>query len=366
MSGLTEEQRRRIEENKRKALAKRAAKQNTGFSPIKQGSGGAGNFSAPGAALNRATAPGGSYSKPQTGSFTGNVNNNNNQSYSTGYNTRPSGPAFPSGSQLRPPGPTFSTGNQARLTGSQPSPSGQSVTAGNQVRPLNQSHIQVRAQSQSYPTGALSNQGRAPGSAPGPPSSATRPPGSASRPPTSPQIHAINRQSGSQVNPTQTNSFYGSAPTSSSNYRPTTSGQSTYAGAGANRFNQSKNFQQNQGPSFQQRQGQGFSKGATSSKAVSPNKVVTQIFNEASKASAKTKGTCVLVQRTRFEVQVGYHAKLIEVFKSMPTRQYNSENRRWSFHLKEYQALMVKVGDLREDVYLDGLPRSVLQVIRLL
>ncbi len=376
MSGLTEEQRRRIEENKRKALAKRAAKQNTGFSPVKQGNGnfsapgallntssapagpfeenkrkalakraakqnagfspgkqgggGAVNVSAPGAALNRASAPAGPYSQPQTGSFS---SNNSNQ----GYNTRP-------------PGQTFPSGTQPRTFGTQPKPNGQAFTAGNQ------SHVhinQVRAQSQPFSSGTLANYVQAPSSAP-------RPSAPAPRPSTSPQIHAINRQSGSQVNPAQTNSFYGSAPTSSSNYRQGTPGKPTFSAsssAGPNRFNQNKNFQQKPGQSFQQRQG------ANNNRPVSPSKAVAQIFNDASKASAKTKGTCVLVQRSRFEVQVGFHSKLIELFKSMPTRLYNSDNRRWSFHLKDYQALMMKVGDLREEVFLEGLPRSVLQVI---
>ncbi len=376
MSGLTEEQRRRIEENKQKALAKRAAKQNTGFSPVKQGngnftapgatintssapagrfeenkrkalakraakqnagfspgkqvSGGAVNFSAPGAALNRVSAPVGPYSQPQTGSFS---SNNNNQ----GYNTRP-------------PAPTFPSGTQPSTVGTQPRPTGQAFTAGNQSH----AHVnQVRAQSQPLSGGTLNSQVRAPSFAP-------RPSASAPRPSTSPQVHAINRQSGSQVNPAQTNSFYGSTPTSSSNYRQATPGKPTYSAsssAGQNRFNQNKNFQQKPGQSFQQRPG------SNNNRSVSPTKAVAQIFNDASKASAKTKGTCVLVQRSRFEVQVGFHSKLIELFKSMPTRLYNSDNRRWSFHLKEYQALMMKVGDLREEVFLEGLPRSVLQVL---
>ncbi len=40
------------------------------------------------------------------------------------------------------------------------------------------------------------------------------------------------------------------------------------------------------------------------------------------KKKAKTEGTCVLISRTRFEVKVRYNPELIQLFKTMETKQY--------------------------------------------
>ena len=53
---------------------------------------------------------------------------------------------------------------------------------------------------------------------------------------------------------------------------------------------------------------------------------------------------------------------VLRYVQTMSTRQYNSENRRWSFHVKEYETLMNKIGDLRSEIYIEALPRSVMQV----
>ncbi|KAJ8314137.1 hypothetical protein KUTeg_008698 [Tegillarca granosa] len=57
------------------------------------------------------------------------------------------------------------------------------------------------------------------------------------------------------------------------------------------------------------------------------------------------KGCCVLISRERFEVNVGYCAPLLEVFKSMKTKLYVNA-----------------VKDLRPAVQLEPLPRPILQV----
>ncbi len=42
---------------------------------------------------------------------------------------------------------------------------------------------------------------------------------------------------------------------------------------------------------------------------------VQSVSDGGSKVGPRTKGTCLLISTTRFEVQVGYHGKLIEMFK---------------------------------------------------
>ncbi|XP_078655878.1 SWI/SNF-related matrix-associated actin-dependent regulator of chromatin subfamily A-like protein 1 [Branchiostoma floridae x Branchiostoma belcheri] len=75
-------------------------------------------------------------------------------------------------------------------------------------------------------------------------------------------------------------------------------------------------------------------------------------------------GTCLLVSRERFEVQVGYCAPLIEVFKQMPTKYYDMQTRVWSFELKDYEKLMEKVQKAQLPVQLSPLPKSVLTTFK--
>ncbi|KAI8515486.1 SWI/SNF- matrix-associated actin-dependent regulator of chromatin sub A-like protein 1 [Branchiostoma belcheri] len=75
-------------------------------------------------------------------------------------------------------------------------------------------------------------------------------------------------------------------------------------------------------------------------------------------------GTCVLLSRERFEVQVGYCAPLIEVFKQMPTKYYDMQTRVWSFELKDYEKLMERVQKAQLPVQLSPLPKSVLTTFK--
>uniref|UniRef100_A0A8C5QN21 SWI/SNF-related matrix-associated actin-dependent regulator of chromatin subfamily A-like protein 1 n=1 Tax=Leptobrachium leishanense TaxID=445787 RepID=A0A8C5QN21_9ANUR len=82
--------------------------------------------------------------------------------------------------------------------------------------------------------------------------------------------------------------------------------------------------------------------------------------NSWQKPSAITKGKCVLISRSRFEVEVGYHAEIICLFKEMPTRTYDTKTRRWSFLLQDYQKLVEAARDILE-VEIEPLPRFVVQ-----
>lgn len=42
------------------------------------------------------------------------------------------------------------------------------------------------------------------------------------------------------------------------------------------------------------------------------------------KPGATVQGQCVLVSRSRFEVEIGYHVGVIGAFKMMPTKNYGS------------------------------------------
>ncbi|CAM9611695.1 SWI/SNF-related matrix-associated actin-dependent regulator of chromatin subfamily A-like protein 1 [Lampetra fluviatilis] len=52
------------------------------------------------------------------------------------------------------------------------------------------------------------------------------------------------------------------------------------------------------------------------------------------------RGRCVLVGRSRFEVDVTYHAEAIGIFKQIESRSYDAVTRKWNFLLEDYCELM--------------------------
>ncbi|XP_066489145.1 SWI/SNF-related matrix-associated actin-dependent regulator of chromatin subfamily A-like protein 1 isoform X2 [Tiliqua scincoides] len=59
-----------------------------------------------------------------------------------------------------------------------------------------------------------------------------------------------------------------------------------------------------------------------------------------SKAHSDLNGKCVKHSEDRFRVEIGYNAKLIEMFKSLPSRNYDPATKMWNFHLEDYSNLM--------------------------
>jgi len=81
-------------------------------------------------------------------------------------------------------------------------------------------------------------------------------------------------------------------------------------------------------------------------------------------ASSNVKATCTLVQKNRFKVVASYHERLIKLFKTMKTGQYNATARDWSFDLAEHDKLVRAAGDLKPEVELTPLPRWILETFR--
>ncbi|XP_051479833.1 SWI/SNF-related matrix-associated actin-dependent regulator of chromatin subfamily A-like protein 1 isoform X2 [Apus apus] len=78
------------------------------------------------------------------------------------------------------------------------------------------------------------------------------------------------------------------------------------------------------------------------------------------KPTALVKGKCVLISRLRFEVDIGYSAEVIGVFKQMDSRNYDMNTRKWSFLLQDYPKLM-KVLQSLVSVEVEPLPAAVIQ-----
>ncbi|XP_043276402.1 SWI/SNF-related matrix-associated actin-dependent regulator of chromatin subfamily A-like protein 1 [Venturia canescens] len=75
-------------------------------------------------------------------------------------------------------------------------------------------------------------------------------------------------------------------------------------------------------------------------------------------------GTCTMITENRFMVDVEYHQKLIDVFKTIPSKLYDQKTRRWSFHISDYEKLTSKCNALRPEVVLAGIPSYVMKVFK--
>ncbi|XP_031970628.1 SWI/SNF-related matrix-associated actin-dependent regulator of chromatin subfamily A-like protein 1 isoform X2 [Corvus moneduloides] len=78
------------------------------------------------------------------------------------------------------------------------------------------------------------------------------------------------------------------------------------------------------------------------------------------KPSALVKGKCVLISRLRFEVDIGYSAEVIGVFKQMDSRNYDMNTRKWNFLLEDYPKLMEVLLSL-VSVEVEPLPEAVIR-----
>ncbi|XP_048341561.1 SWI/SNF-related matrix-associated actin-dependent regulator of chromatin subfamily A-like protein 1 [Sphaerodactylus townsendi] len=78
------------------------------------------------------------------------------------------------------------------------------------------------------------------------------------------------------------------------------------------------------------------------------------------KPSASIKGKCVLISCSRFEVDIGYAANLIGVFKQVNSRKYDMQTRKWNFLLEDYLNLIELVKSL-PDVEVEPLPKPIIQ-----
>ncbi|NWS96841.1 SMAL1 protein, partial [Mionectes macconnelli] len=89
-------------------------------------------------------------------------------------------------------------------------------------------------------------------------------------------------------------------------------------------------------------------------------KSLLQMCKNWKKPSALVKGKCVLISRLRFEVDIGYSAEVIGVFKQMDSRNYDVNTRKWNFLLEDYPKLMEVLQSL-VSVEVEPLPQAVIQ-----
>ncbi|KAG7311989.1 hypothetical protein JYU34_001430 [Plutella xylostella] len=76
-------------------------------------------------------------------------------------------------------------------------------------------------------------------------------------------------------------------------------------------------------------------------------------------------GTIYLISEDRFEVNPSeFCAPLINVFKSLPSKNYDPASKLWNFSMDDYESLISKVSHLAPHIVLGPLPSFVLKVLR--
>ncbi|KAJ6646348.1 SWI/SNF-related matrix-associated actin-dependent regulator of chromatin subfamily A-like protein 1 [Pseudolycoriella hygida] len=89
------------------------------------------------------------------------------------------------------------------------------------------------------------------------------------------------------------------------------------------------------------------------------NKTLAPVFTKVIACS------CSMISTRRFEVVTsGFHQKLIDVFKTIPSRSYDSNTHKWSFALQDYELLQEKVGHLHPEVAIGSLPKFVFNLMK--
>ncbi|KAI8439689.1 hypothetical protein MSG28_013383 [Choristoneura fumiferana] len=76
-------------------------------------------------------------------------------------------------------------------------------------------------------------------------------------------------------------------------------------------------------------------------------------------------GTIYLISEERFEVNPSeFCTPLINVFKTIPSRNYDPSSKLWNFSIDDYQELISKVAPLTPHIVLGPLPPYVLKILR--
>ncbi|XP_057708938.1 SWI/SNF-related matrix-associated actin-dependent regulator of chromatin subfamily A-like protein 1 [Corythoichthys intestinalis] len=85
-----------------------------------------------------------------------------------------------------------------------------------------------------------------------------------------------------------------------------------------------------------------------------------KLCNGWQKPGAAIQGRCMLVSASRFEVDIGYHIDVIAAFKQMPSKTYDMKTRKWNFSLEDYKSLMELLSGIAA-VEVEPLPRAIVQ-----
>ncbi|XP_037052396.1 SWI/SNF-related matrix-associated actin-dependent regulator of chromatin subfamily A-like protein 1 [Bradysia coprophila] len=96
-----------------------------------------------------------------------------------------------------------------------------------------------------------------------------------------------------------------------------------------------------------------------STSGASPGPKLASVFTKVVSCS------CSMATPSRFQVTTsGFCAKLVDIFRTIPSKAYDTSTRIWSFGVNDYELVQEKVNLLNPDVVIAGLPKFVLNLMR--
>ncbi|XP_047352619.1 SWI/SNF-related matrix-associated actin-dependent regulator of chromatin subfamily A-like protein 1 isoform X1 [Vespa velutina] len=76
-------------------------------------------------------------------------------------------------------------------------------------------------------------------------------------------------------------------------------------------------------------------------------------------------GKCYMITNERFAIEISsYLPSVIEIFKTVNSRIYDIKTKIWNFHLKDYDNLIKKLLELKSNLSIIQIPKSVLQIFQ--
>ena len=81
-------------------------------------------------------------------------------------------------------------------------------------------------------------------------------------------------------------------------------------------------------------------------------------------SGVKIKVKCCLLTLKRFSVAFSYHQTLINRIRSMKSAQYEAMTRTWTLDVDQHHDLVKLCQELKAEVTLEGLPKSVLNAVK--
>ncbi|GFT34152.1 hypothetical protein NPIL_549081 [Nephila pilipes] len=92
--------------------------------------------------------------------------------------------------------------------------------------------------------------------------------------------------------------------------------------------------------------------------AAKNEKPAAKIFNSQN----YVRGNCVLLNRQRFYVDIGYNKEVIDIFKTVSSRLYDAQTKKWNFLIEDHEKLMSFLKPLQPNVLIVPLPRFVMKI----
>ena len=92
----------------------------------------------------------------------------------------------------------------------------------------------------------------------------------------------------------------------------------------------------------------------------------SQKFYDKQPNRQKVIGKCILISRDRFSIDIKYDSEVIAIFKQSKTGSYNAKDRTWNFSMMEHDDLLTKLRPLQSqlNIHMEALPRWIIDTFK--